>query len=89
MRKLQEQIADLASVIKAVRQNSHLETQDGDEEHEVHRGLMDCVDKMRLQQQEERKSMIALFQRHCQVVMCRRVKSATRIFSRSRRGVLD
>lgn len=69
MRKLQEQIADLASVIKAVRQNSHPVTQDGDEEHEVHRGLMDCVDKMRLQQQEERKSMIALFQRHCQVVI--------------------
>ena len=68
VRKLQGQIADLASVIQSERPGSHVDIHSGNDAHNLQKGLMECVEKMRLQQQEEKKSMISLFQRHCQVL---------------------
>lgn len=71
MRKLQDQIAGLASVISARRSGVLHDNGESEQAHarEVEKGLLECVEKMRIQQQEEKTNTIALFQRHCQMTM--------------------
>ena len=73
MQKMQEQVAGLATVIKlgGQKQSEKEEHANGEQARasQVEKDLLACVERMRLQQQEEKKSTIALFQRHCQETM--------------------
>jgi len=80
MRKLQEQIAGLARVIKTGDKMS-VGSDEESRAREVEKGLLECVEKMRLQQQEEKKNTITLFQRVCQETMATQERMAGQLYS--------
>jgi hypothetical protein len=84
MRKLQDQIAGLADVIKSgnkISAGSNEESRAREVEKaeiasQASQLLLECVEKMRHQQLEEKKSTIALFQRVCQETMATQERMA-------------
>jgi hypothetical protein len=84
MRKLQDQIAGLADVIKSGNKLSAgsneesraRELEKAEVASQASQLLLECVEKMRVQQLEEKKSTIALFQRVCQETMATQERMA-------------